>query len=838
MNTDPLKDLKPEDARLAQKLKAAAEQIEPNPFFESQLGDQLQQRYMVKTHGKTISLHRSLSVLGWITLAIAFVALTTFMFRRLLPEESTQPVSATSLPVVPLPAATETPVPTDQPPPTLQSQSYDWRGTQLTLAQPLPESPAEVSLYQLKPDHHGTLEEARALANRFELGGEVYQSASLYPDKQDYFFTDGKQSLAVSSDFYFTYTADMSKAYNYFTQGTNPNAEKTIGDFLSSHGFDFPYKVETDELYGGYVVEPLSPDGFPMRYEYYSSRPMLFTFDENGQVLRFETNLMDYESTGDQNYSIISAEEAFYKILDPNRATGMIESMHSESKPTHEWRRAYPENQDITIHGYITSIPALDSNSPPFVQINANTATGNIQGLDGLKPNTYVEATGQFVTENGIEKFKIDSWKVSRLTEDGFIGTIKRDGNNVILVTDSGSFILPDVPNDMPLPFESAYVVGVKVGDTIEWTLIDDRMVGDGGGGGGGGGLGFYKLNLSGTPVPFPIPTPEPSGSAGESQYIVKAGDTLGAIAQANGITVDELMKANNISDPGTIYIDQQLIIPGPQSNGVGQKIDGQQGLISVTLYNEPDGSQRAEYTFYFTPKGALHSQAMLLEGDHLQELQADHNRPVEIWGTVSGSDQQLGIPIVTVERFNIQYPDLKFKIMRGTQRNIEVLGQPVTLFTSDDGRSFVQLMPSGDGDSSIIGRLGDEVILEALAIPDETYGGYPALRVFSSAMAVSPKDGQPIELTITADKPYVTDEPTPPENSTPPTATIEKVELMYFVTNQHWQVDHLDKGPQFIQPVWKFTGHYSNGDVFEILVQALKQQYLLPELAPYIQGG
>ena len=63
-------------------------------------------------------------------------------------------------------------------------------------------------------------------------------------------------------------------------------------------------------------------------------------------------------------------------------------------------------------------------------------------------------------------------------------------------------------------------------------------------------------------------------------------------------------------------------------------------------------------------------------------------------------------------------------------------------------------------------------------------------------------------------------------------------MELTYYVTNQHWQVEHLDGGPQYIQPAWRFSGHYSNGDEFEILVQALKQEYLLPELAPYIQGG
>jgi hypothetical protein len=75
-------------------------------------------------------------------------------------------------------------------------------------------------------------------------------------------------------------------------------------------------------------------------------------------------------------------------------------------------------------------------------------------------------------------------------------------------------------------------------------------------------------------------------------------------------------------------------------------------------------------------------------------------------------------------------------------------------------------------------------------------------------------------------------------ENYIPPTLTIEKIELMYFVTNPNWQADHLDGSPLYIQPVWRFYCHYDNGGEFDVMVQALKQEYLLPELDPFIGGG
>lgn len=44
--------------------------------------------------------------------------------------------------------------------------------------------------------------------------------------------------------------------------------------------------------------------------------------------------------------------------------------------------------------------------------------------------------------------------------------------------------------------------------------------------------------------------------------YIVKSGDNLSQIAQNLGISVEKLSKANNISDPGKIFVGQELIIP------------------------------------------------------------------------------------------------------------------------------------------------------------------------------------------------------------------------------------------------------------------------------------
>lgn len=121
-----------------------------------------------------------------------------------------------------------------------------------------------------------------------------------------------------------------------------------------------------------------------------------------------------------------------------------------------------------------------------------------------------------------------------------------------------------------------------------------------------------------------------------------------------------------------------------------------------------------------------------------------------------------------------------------------------------------------------------------------DTYREYPALRVFSGAMAENPKDGQPAQFTLTADKPNIVEESLQPgmENYVPPTLTIEKVELVYYVPDPRARRQTDDSDPQYLQPAWRFYGHYSDGSELEFLVQALKEEFLLPELEPYTGPG
>jgi LysM repeat protein len=54
----------------------------------------------------------------------------------------------------------------------------------------------------------------------------------------------------------------------------------------------------------------------------------------------------------------------------------------------------------------------------------------------------------------------------------------------------------------------------------------------------------------------------EPTTPEGNIIYTVRPGDTLFSLGQRYGVTIEEIMQANNLVNPNVLDVDQQLIIP------------------------------------------------------------------------------------------------------------------------------------------------------------------------------------------------------------------------------------------------------------------------------------
>ncbi len=80
-----------------------------------------------------------------------------------------------------------------------------------------------------------------------------------------------------------------------------------------------------------------------------------------------------------------------------------------------------------------------------------------------------------------------------------------------------------------------------------------------------GGGGSTERIHLVITPVPSPTNSPPPAPTVGPSKYAVQPGDTLSGIARKFSVTVDAIVRANNIADPNSLSEGQVLTIPARQ---------------------------------------------------------------------------------------------------------------------------------------------------------------------------------------------------------------------------------------------------------------------------------
>ncbi len=66
------------------------------------------------------------------------------------------------------------------------------------------------------------------------------------------------------------------------------------------------------------------------------------------------------------------------------------------------------------------------------------------------------------------------------------------------------------------------------------------------------------------SPQPTPIPTPTAAAAAGEcgETYTVEAGDSPFSIAEKCGVDVNDLQELNDIDDPRSLRVGQELKMP------------------------------------------------------------------------------------------------------------------------------------------------------------------------------------------------------------------------------------------------------------------------------------
>ena len=95
-----------------------------------------------------------------------------------------------------------------------------------------------------------------------------------------------------------------------------------------------------------------------------------------------------------------------------------------------------------------------------------------------------------------------------------------------------------------------------------------------------------------------------------EQEYRIQAGDTLGAIAVKYGVTVDEIMRANDLTDPDRLVVGVVLIIPGETEElPTRQPPPAEETLTPTATESEASPQEPSE-----TPPPASGTAAVIIE--------------------------------------------------------------------------------------------------------------------------------------------------------------------------------------------------------------------------------
>ena len=801
------------DARLSRSLQ------ERWPDRSQTEADQINALEIIRSQSRSSQLKNSASTalrtLAWAGLAVSLVILLTWSIRNLAPRPAadggfsptpTRLVMATEAVLVSPDRTSVAPLETPTQQPVFNGETSLFPAIDFQFAVDFPAAPGQLTVYSQELPAQVTSESARQVAERLGIIGEVYQTPSESAEETWFEVSDGFDVVRF---------ANFAEQFVYFPQTSDQGNESAqplpfeqqvqiVKAFLEEHNLlSFPYRAESLEGGDGIRFSRLL-DGYPVIYGIGNNPGLLewirASTNNAGEITEIDYSNAKFQRVGE--YPILSAKAAWERLSLGQAAQRYQYAIQSPPQQftLQTWNRSYPVGQTIDLYGYVSIIQPVDPDVQPALWLNNLSLTGTVQDLIDQSPiGQLLHLRGQ-LEENqaGKRRFAVSDWEVSPLPEEFLMGVIQLKDDQAQLLTEDGRVLsLVDIPEDLPNEAQ-VEVHGVSIPGEVpalEWWYLSTGLpassgygaffscLGGGGGGGGSdqenanfGGGSFSLPNLRNQPLPPPTQTPD--------------------VVQ------------------------------------VGQRVEEMVGTVYIALYQSKGAEQRREVSIWVEPSEEIPQyQEFLLEGKFPQEIDSFQSLPVKVTGEINRYQENR--PVISVERIEPLYPGLQIQVWIGTQEAVTLEGQPALLFNTEDGQAYVLKYSIGSGEETRIGLPGDRVIIEGLAIPGQTFGGYPVLQEMAAGIASESEDVSSYQ--ITSNQPVVMDGlvgGAPDLSSLEGTVTINEIELVYSaVSLRHCtatQAINPDLEPYLVvQPVWQFQGVFDDGRLFEVQVQALPDEFL-----------
>jgi hypothetical protein len=366
----------------------------------------------------------------------------------------------------------------------------------------LPDGPAQMPVYVQREPDTLTAAYAAQIAERLDVDGPVYQSlrlvTSAHPEDEmfrGYVVVDGAREVLFEASGIVRYTdrsrTSILEGHWNMPQGVPPLAQ-AVGaaeELLRSAGLlEDEYQVAATgdtllfyRVLGGQwpVVEPFAR----------------ITVWQDGQVGQAQLWPLALEVLAE--YPIRSAQEA-WQILSsgqPDARSWPYPYRSPEMPPWGEWSegvvksnprvwvRTYRAGQEVHRFGMPEAWFPTDAGDTPFLSMGNLVLTGDVQSLAGYilqqyvrERRSYVHTWGEIQDASEVQALCVEGWEPAE--EVHWSGTIQRQGDRGTLTTgDSQEIQVLDLPDALP-DGADVYVSGGQHNDVLEWSLIQESLVG------------------------------------------------------------------------------------------------------------------------------------------------------------------------------------------------------------------------------------------------------------------------------------------------------------------------------------------------------------------------
>ncbi len=647
----------------------------------------------------------------------------------------------------------------------------------------LPASPERVMIYAQQSREPLTFENARQMAERMGVTGNVYRVNSEDSQSKVYQVTNGASAIwFMDTPLTFSYVADYATVLSNNGEPLPFDQQAAIAEaFLKGRGLlDFVYRVEPVQAHSGEVRFVRLLDGRPLRENNPFDPRIDVAVTPDGKVKQIVYRALKLQPVGE--YPIRSAQAAWEALTSGQLADHISVIVSDAVQPStlQTWQRQYRPGQRADLYGYAQVLQPVEAGVSPLVSVNNLPLSGDLQTLiPQASLGQFLHIWGQMQRDaSGVLTCHVSGWEPSALPDETFEGVIRRQG-------DRASLLVERVMSSKPAPSKNS----VQAGQSL--VLLDPPTnLADG-----------ARVSIRGVQVERPEPALD--------WWIIQTGAAASGAATGGSLSGLSLAPTDRAPTP----------TPFPIPYRPGDRVDGLLGLLNVTIWESPDKTRTTQIVL-----GVEGTWSVQLQGPGVRGIERYHNLHVRVWGKYV---QERGEPAILVERYEQADPEERIQAWLGTARLITLEECKVHLFTSREGKQYVLQssldMPEPLLEPSPLGRPGDQILIEG-KLSGKTFGGYPVIKDLMGRVAPGMRDltGYQIQSAL----PDIVYKSTPADLIRG-RAVVDKVELVYYTPD--WQGANVpaDQAGRYVQPLWSFSGYLEDGVTFEVLVQAVRDEYL-----------